>query len=71
MDTGVGIPEKFHEKLFEKFSTARRTGLKGEPSVGLGMSIIKTIIEWHEGKIWFESQQNKGTTFYIEIPCSL
>ena len=67
-DTGVGIPEKFHEKLFEKFSNARRTGLKGEPSVGLGMSIIKTIVEWHQGKIWFESEQNKGTTFFIEIP---
>jgi two-component system sensor histidine kinase VicK len=32
------------------------------------MSIIKTIVEWHEGKIWFESVENKGTTFYIEIP---
>lgn len=70
-DTGVGIPEKFHATLFEKFSNARRTGLKGEPSVGLGMSIIKTIVEWHQGKIWFESKENKGTTFYVEIPASL
>lgn len=70
-DTGVGIPEKFHATLFEKFSDARRTGLKGEPSVGLGMSIIKTIVEWHQGKIWFESKENKGTTFYVEIPASL
>jgi two-component system sensor histidine kinase VicK len=70
-DTGVGIPEKFHDSLFEKFSDARRTGLKGEPSVGLGMSIIKTIVEWHQGEIWFESEENKGTTFYIEIPASL
>ncbi|WP_432708499.1 ATP-binding protein [Pedobacter sp.] len=70
-DTGVGIPEKFHATLFEKFSDARRTGLKGEPSVGLGMSIIKTIVEWHEGKIWFISKENNGTTFYVEIPASL
>ena len=67
-DTGVGIPERFHATLFDKFSEARRTGLKGEPSTGLGMSIIKTIVEWHEGRIWFESEENKGTTFYIEIP---
>jgi two-component system sensor histidine kinase VicK len=67
-DTGIGIPEKFHATLFEKFSTARRTGIKGEDSVGLGMSIIKTIVEWHQGKIWFESEEGKGTTFYIEIP---
>jgi two-component system sensor histidine kinase VicK len=67
-DTGVGIPGKFHTTLFDKFTRARRPGLKGEPSVGLGMSIIKTIVEWHRGHIWFESQENKGTTFYIEIP---
>ena len=40
----------------------------GEPSTGLGMSIIKTIVKWHNGKIWFESEENKGTTFYIELP---
>lgn len=69
-DTGIGIPEKFHAILFEKFSEARRGGLKGEHSTGLGMSIIKTIVEWHDGKIWFESEENKGTTFYIHLPKS-
>lgn len=69
-DTGIGIPEKFHATLFEKFSDARRTGLKGEHSTGLGMSIIKTIVEWHNGLIWFESEENKGTTFYIQLPKS-
>jgi two-component system sensor histidine kinase VicK len=67
-DTGIGIPKQFHPVLFEKFSKARRPGLRGEPTIGLGMSIIKTIVEWHQGKIWFESEENKGTTFYIEIP---
>lgn len=67
-DDGIGIPAKYHETLFEKFSKARRPGLKGEPSVGLGMSIIKTIVEWHEGRIWFKSSENKGSTFYIELP---
>jgi len=69
-DTGIGIPEKYHATLFEKFTRARRPGIKGEPSVGLGMSIIKTIVEWHKGKIWFESAENKGSTFYIELPKS-
>jgi two-component system sensor histidine kinase VicK len=67
-DNGIGIPEKFHATLFEKFSKARRPGIKGENSVGLGMSIIKTIVEWHNGQIWFESEEGKGTTFYVEIP---
>lgn len=67
-DNGIGIPEKYHHELFDKFTRARRDGLKGEPSTGLGMSIIKTIIEWHNGKIWFDSKENEGSTFYIEIP---
>ncbi|RDV15475.1 PAS domain-containing sensor histidine kinase [Pontibacter diazotrophicus] len=67
-DTGIGIPEKYHDTLFDKFTRARRPGIKGEPSVGLGMSIIKTIVEWHQGRIWFESQENKGTIFFIEVP---
>ncbi len=67
-DNGIGIPEEYNEVLFEKFTPARRTGLKGEKPVGLGMSIIKTIIELHGGKIWFESQVNSGSIFYIEIP---
>ncbi len=67
-DTGIGIPKEFHANLFDKFNKARRTGIKGEASVGLGMSIIKTIVDWHKGKIWFDSEEGKGTTFYIEIP---
>ena len=67
-DNGIGIPAKYHENLFEKFTKARRKGLRGEPSVGLGMSIIKTIVDWHSGKVWFDSKENEGTTFYIELP---
>lgn len=67
-DTGVGIPEEFHASLFDKFTKARRQGLKGEKSVGMGMSICKTLVEWHQGQIWFESEVNVGTTFFIRLP---
>ncbi|WP_066836590.1 PAS domain-containing sensor histidine kinase [Rufibacter ruber] len=67
-DTGVGIPQKYHSTLFEKFTDARRPGLLGEESIGLGMSICKTLVEWHRGTIWFDSKEGKGTTFYIRIP---
>lgn len=67
-DDGIGIPAKYHKNLFEKFTKARRPGLKGEPSTGLGMSIIKTIVEWHGGRVWFDSKEDEGTTFYLEIP---
>jgi two-component system sensor histidine kinase VicK len=67
-DNGIGIPEHLHASLFDKFTKARRPGLRGEESVGLGMSVIKTIIAWHGGDIWFESRENEGSTFYIRLP---
>ncbi|MXV50575.1 PAS domain-containing protein [Pedobacter sp. HMF7647] len=67
-DNGIGIPEELHPYLFDKFTRARRPGLQGEESVGLGMSIIKTIVELHGGDIWFDSKENEGSTFYIKIP---
>jgi two-component system sensor histidine kinase VicK len=67
-DTGIGIPEAFHECLFDKFTIARRNGLRGEVTTGLGMSLIKTIVEWHGGKIWFNSKENVGTEFFVELP---
>lgn len=67
-DNGIGIPKQHQPALFEKFTDARRVGLHGEATVGLGLSIVKTIIEWHEGKIWIDSDEGAGTTFYIELP---
>ena len=67
-DNGIGIPADMQPFIFDKFTRARRRGLHGEPTTGLGMSIIKTIVEWHNGRIWFESTEGQGTTFYIEIP---
>jgi two-component system sensor histidine kinase VicK len=67
-DNGIGIPEEFHPVLFERFTPARRPGLRGEPTVGLGMSIIKRIVDLHHGRIWFESKVNQGSSFHIIIP---
>jgi two-component system, OmpR family, sensor histidine kinase VicK len=67
-DNGIGIPRDIQPYLFDKFTKARRPGLRGEQTTGLGMSIIKTLVELHQGRIWFESEENKGATFYIEIP---
>lgn len=67
-DNGIGIPAKYHLTLFDKFTKARRHGLKGEETTGLGMSIVKHLVDMHQGKIYFESEENKGTTFYVEIP---
>ena len=67
-DNGIGIPLHLQALIFDKFTTAGRRGTSGEKSLGLGMSICKKIVALHQGKIWFESKDNTGTTFFIELP---
>lgn len=67
-DEGIGIKEEHIPLLFKRFSrTIRRTGMKGEQSTGLGLSIVKNIVDMHKGTISVESQENKGTIFTIEL----
>ena len=67
-DTGIGIPAHLQPVLFDKFTKARRPGLRGERTTGLGMSVIKTILDLHQGSIRFDSVEGQGTTFYLELP---
>lgn len=67
-DQGIGIPEHMKDRIFDLFTEAKRFGTSGEQPFGLGLSISKQIIEVHSGKIWFESTEGKGTTFYIKLP---
>lgn len=67
-DDGIGIPAKYHPVLFDRFTKARRPGLRGEKTTGLGMHLIQTLVRLHQGSIWFESAENQGTTLYIQLP---
>jgi signal transduction histidine kinase len=63
-DNGIGIAPKYHEKIFGLFD-------KLDPNVegtGVGLTLVKRIIEVHGGKIWLESQPGMGTTFYFTLP---
>jgi len=65
-DNGPGIEEKDFEKIFKIFQT-----LKSDPtgkSTGIGLTIVKRIIDLYEGKIWLKSELGKGTTFYFTLP---
>lgn len=66
-DSGYGIPEEAKPHLFEKFYRVNRSS--SEPKgTGLGLFVTKELIERQGGKIWFESQVGKGTTFYFTVP---
>lgn len=62
-DNGKGIPEKYHTKIFKMFQSIDST----KESTGIGLSIVKKIIDYYEGKIWLESVVGEGTTFYFTI----
>lgn len=66
-DTGIGIPDELQPRIFDKFSSARRKGLSGEPSTGLGLFIAQQIVQRHRGKLWVESSEQNGTCFFIDL----
>ncbi len=61
-DNGKGIEKTVQQRIFEPKFTTKSSGM------GLGLAMVRTIIELHHGKIWFESKPGKGTTFYFTIP---
>lgn len=62
-DNGMGIDEKYHKKIFEIFHSLN----KGKDSTGIGLSIVKKIVNFYKGDVWVESTPGKGTTFRFTI----
>jgi two-component system sensor histidine kinase VicK len=67
-DDGIGIPKDLQPRLFDRFTKARRPGLRGEAPTGLGLSIVKRMVELHGGTLWVESEEHQGATFFVRIP---
>ncbi|SFP42609.1 sensor histidine kinase [Tranquillimonas alkanivorans] len=67
-DFGSGISESFASKVFDRFTQEDSSNTRSVGGTGLGMSISKAIAERHNGRIFFESEVGKGTTFYVELP---
>jgi signal transduction histidine kinase len=67
-DTGYGIPKGQQGKVFTKLFRADNAKMLGSKGSGLGLYVVKSIINQMGGKIWFESEQDKGATFYVSLP---
>src|SRR5690606_9794694 len=67
-DTGIGIPSDKIDTVFERFGQVGDERIKNSKGTGLGLSISKNLVELMGGKIWVESEPDRGAAFYFSIP---
>jgi signal transduction histidine kinase len=67
-DTGIGIAAEDMPRLFEKFYRGKAREARARVGTGLGLAIVRSIAERHGGRVWVESEEGKGSTFYLQIP---
>lgn len=67
-DNGIGIENKVHQEIFEKFKQIKNVGQGRSQGTGLGLAIAKKIVEHHNGRIWVDSELGRGSTFTFTLP---
>lgn len=67
-DTGIGIRQEDHDKLFHEFSQIDSSLTREYGGTGLGLALTRRLVELHKGSIWFSSEVDKGTVFHIKLP---
>lgn len=67
-DNGWGIPKESHDQVFSKFFRAQNTVKRETTGTGLGLYLVKGLLEQLGGKIWFESEEGNGTKFFVTLP---
>jgi signal transduction histidine kinase len=67
-DNGPGIPEEFHDLIFQKFGRVKTGHVPRVRSSGLGLAFCKLVVEAHGGRIWVRSVSGEGSTFYVQLP---
>ena len=69
-DTGIGIPQEAHERIFDRFYQVQDSLTRQHGGLGVGLTLVKGLLELHGGRVWLESAPGQGSSFYISIPRS-
>jgi signal transduction histidine kinase len=69
-DNGYGIPKDAQDRLFTEFYRVKSEATIHIPGTGLGLSLVKSVIDEHDGKVWVNSEEGQGSSFFVEIPFS-
>jgi signal transduction histidine kinase len=67
-DTGPGIPQSEQERIFREFQQVDSSSTRAKGGTGLGLAIAKKIVEMHGGRLWLESEEGTGSTFFFSVP---
>lgn len=67
-DTGIGIPREVQNQVFDRFFRVESIDTASISGSGLGLSLVKAIIDYHKGRVWLHSEMGKGTIFYVALP---
>ena len=67
-DEGIGIPPSDIERVFERFHRVDNRLARQTPGTGLGLFLVKSVVEAHNGRVWVESSPGEGSTFWVELP---
>jgi signal transduction histidine kinase len=67
-DTGVGVPPDQYERIFKRFYQVEDPLDRRHEGMGLGLAIVKELVELHQGRVWVESEEGKGSTFFVVLP---
>jgi len=69
-DTGPGIPPEYRERIFDRFVQVQDARTGRRRGTGLGLTFCRLVVEAHGGRIWVESEEGQGSTFYFTLPVS-
>jgi signal transduction histidine kinase len=70
-DEGIGIPPAEQEQIFERFHRVDNGLTRQAPGTGLGLFLVKAVVEAHGGRVWVERRPGQGSSFWVELPVGI